>query len=97
MLVVDPVDYNDTFIAVAGDSAATVSTVPSAKPESPSVASRTFAMIWRLPYKYTSGELIERWTLLPDGLALLEGKAVAGLRAGLPSAGVSTQASRCRG
>lgn len=65
----DPVDYNDTFIAVADDSAATVGTVPPAKPESPSVASRTFEMIWRHPYKYTSGELIERWTLLPDGLA----------------------------
>lgn len=45
-------------IAVADDSTATIGTVPTRKPDNPSVASRTFEMIWRHPYRYTSGDVI---------------------------------------
>jgi len=55
---VDPVDYVDTFIAVADDSTATIGIVPTRKSYNPSVASRTFEMIWRHPYRYTSGDVI---------------------------------------
>ena len=58
LLAVDPVDYVDTFIAVADDSTATVGTVPPSKPDNPSVASRTFEMISEHPYRYTSGDVI---------------------------------------
>lgn len=58
LLAVDPVDYVDTFIAVADDSTATIGTVPTRKPDNPSVTSRMFEMIWRHPYRYTSGDVI---------------------------------------
>ena len=52
MLVgVDPVDYVDTFIAVADNSNATMGTVPPSRPENPSVAARTFQMISEHPYR----------------------------------------------
>jgi hypothetical protein len=39
----DPVDYVNTFIAVAEDTSATVSEAPPCAPESPSIAARTFS------------------------------------------------------
>ncbi len=57
-VVVDPVDYVDTFIAVSDDSAATVGTIRPAKAENPSITSLTFEAIWRHPYRYTSGDVI---------------------------------------
>ncbi len=54
----DPVDYVDTFIAVADDSTAAMGTVPPSKPGNPTVAWRSFEMISRHPYRYTSGDVI---------------------------------------
>jgi len=54
----DRVDYVDTFIAVADDSAATTGTVPPSAPGNPSVAARTFRMVAEHPYRYTSGDVI---------------------------------------
>ncbi len=50
-------NYQDTFIAVAEDSAATVGLTP---PESddPSIASRTFSLISAHPYELTSDDVI---------------------------------------
>lgn len=55
---VDPVDYVDTFIAVADDSNAIMGTVPPSRPENPSVAARTFQMVSEHPHRYTSGDVI---------------------------------------
>jgi len=55
---VDPVDYVDTFIAVADDSTAAGGTVPPGKPANPSVAARTYQMIADRPYGFTSGDVI---------------------------------------
>lgn len=54
----DPVDYVDTFIAVADDSPATEGTVPPSKEGDPSVAARTFEMIAEHPYHHTCGDVI---------------------------------------
>lgn len=55
---VEAVDYKDTFIAVAADSQATEGRAPAVKPESPSVAARTYQMIAENPYRFTSGDVI---------------------------------------
>lgn len=54
----DRVDYADTFIAVADDSAATEGTVPPSAPDNPSVAARSFQLVSEHPYRYTSGDVI---------------------------------------
>lgn len=54
----DPVDYVDTFIAVADDCPATTGTVPPSKPDSPTVAARIFSMVAEHPYRFTSGDVI---------------------------------------
>jgi len=55
---VEPVDYADTFIAVADDCAASAGTPPPFNPENPSVAARTHQMIAEHPYEFTSGDVI---------------------------------------
>jgi hypothetical protein len=52
------VDYFDTFIAVAPDSAAESATSPPTKPETPSIAARTHSLIAGNPYGLTSGDVI---------------------------------------
>lgn len=54
----EKVDYVDTFLAVAGDCAATSGTVPPSTAEKRSVAARTFELIGEHPYRYTSGEVL---------------------------------------
>lgn len=56
--VVERVDYIDTFIAVAEDCPATEGTPPTATPEKPSVAARTYRLIAEHPYEFTSGDVI---------------------------------------
>lgn len=51
----EPVDYKDTFIAVADDCPATRGTIP---PGSESVAARTFRLVTERPYRLTSGDMI---------------------------------------
>jgi len=62
---VDRVDYADTFIAVADDSAATAGTVPPSAPDTLTVAARSFQLVSEHPYRYTSGDVIftgsSRW------------------------------------
>jgi len=53
----DSVDYVNTFITVAPDSAADAGSAPPAK-ESPTVAERMHAMIVDAPYVHTSGDVI---------------------------------------
>jgi len=56
---VDPVDYVDTFIAVAEDCTAREGTVPPERTGGPSVAAaRTFVMVSAQPYRFTSGDVI---------------------------------------
>jgi len=55
---VDPVDYVDTFIAVADDCPVTRGTVPPDRQGDPSVAARTFVMVSAQPYRFTSGDVI---------------------------------------
>ena len=54
----DPVDYVDTFIAVAEDSTATRGTAPPSTAANPSIAARTFEMLAGSPYRFTSGDVI---------------------------------------
>ena len=53
----DNVDYVNTFIAVAPDSAAESGITPPAK-ENPTVAARTFELVHEHPYEFTSGDVI---------------------------------------
>ena len=64
----DPVDYIDTFIAVAEDSEATRGTVPPSTAGGPSVAARAFQMIAEHPYRFTSGDVI--FTVFADRRAI---------------------------
>lgn len=57
-------NYVNTFIAVADDCPADHGVVPPEKPANPSIASRTFALIARNPYGYTSDDVI--FTLYAD-------------------------------
>ncbi len=50
-------NYFDTFITVAPDSSATVSSEPPPRPE-PSVAERTLRMIADAPYRHTSDDVV---------------------------------------
>lgn len=52
------VDYFDTFIAIAPDSAADTASVPPTKADAPSIAARTHTMIADAPYTFTSGDVI---------------------------------------
>jgi hypothetical protein len=54
----EPVDYVDTFIAVADDSTATKGTVPPDAAGNPSVAASTFQRVAEHPYRFTSGDVI---------------------------------------
>ena len=55
---VEPVDYVDTFIAVADDCPVTEGTVPPPGRGGPSVASRTYELIAAAPYRLPSGDVI---------------------------------------
>ena len=54
----EPVDYADTFIAVADDTPATEGTAPPVAAGNPSVAARMFELLAGNPYRYTSGDVI---------------------------------------
>ena len=54
----DPVDYADTFIAVADDCPAESGTAPPPGRGGPSVAARTYELIAGAPYRYTSGDVL---------------------------------------
>jgi uncharacterized protein DUF6157 len=71
----DPVDYVDTFIAVAEDCPASAATPPPVKPEKPSVAARQYGMIAAHPYRYTSGDVL--FTVYADRHGIPEGERVA--------------------
>ena len=53
----DSVDYTNTFITVAPDSAAEAGSQPPVK-QNPTVAARTLDMIAGAPYTHTSGDVI---------------------------------------
>lgn len=53
----EPVDYTDTFIAIAPDASGEVS-VPGPRGGKPTVVSATFDMISEAPYRHTSGDVI---------------------------------------
>ena len=55
---VEPVDYADTFIAVADDCPVDRGTVPPRGRGRPSVAARTHELIAGAPYRYTSGDVL---------------------------------------
>lgn len=71
----DPVDYVDTFIAVADDSQATEGTPPPVSPENPSVAARTYRMIAEHPYDFTSGDVV--FTVFADRHGIPDDKRAA--------------------
>lgn len=71
----DPVDYVDTFIALADDSTAAEGTAPPSRKGDPSVAARTFAMIAEHPYRFTSGDVI--FTVFADRRGIAEGERAA--------------------
>jgi hypothetical protein len=54
----ESVDYQDTFITVAPDSAAVAGAVPQPKAGKPTVASATFEMIANNPYAFRSSDVI---------------------------------------
>ena len=54
----ESVDYQDTFIAVAPDSAAAAGTVPLPRAGKATVASATFEMIANNPYAFRSSDVI---------------------------------------
>lgn len=54
----EAVDYTDTFISVAPDTAATEGTVPAARASGPTVASATYELVGPQPYRYRSSEVI---------------------------------------
>ena len=55
---VEPVDYLDTFIAVAEDCPADAGIVPPPGRGGPSVAARTHELIAAAPYRLTSGDVL---------------------------------------
>lgn len=71
----EKVDYVDTFLAVAGDCAATSGTVPPSTAEKRSVAARTFELIGEHPYRYTSGDVL--FTVFADRRGLPEQERAA--------------------
>jgi len=54
----EPVDYADTFIAVAEDCAATAGEAPVSRGDVPSVAAHTYRLVAEHPYELTSGDVI---------------------------------------
>ncbi|MDQ3654385.1 MAG: DUF6157 family protein [Chloroflexota bacterium] len=52
------VDYVNTFILVADDTAASHGAEPPVREPNPSIPARQFAMIRDHPYRYTSGDVI---------------------------------------
>lgn len=54
----ESVDYTDTFITVAPDCSAHAAEVPAARPQGPTVASATYALIAEHPYRFRSSEVI---------------------------------------
>ena len=50
--------YSDTFIEIADDSTAVQGVPPPEKEDNPSVASRTWRMIFEQPYAHTSDDVI---------------------------------------
>lgn len=58
VLVMENVDYTDTFITVAPDSTATEGVVPLPKGDTPTVASATYALVSAQPYRYRSSDVI---------------------------------------
>lgn len=53
----EPVDYTDTFIALAPGSEGPAR-VPAERAGKPTIASATWAMIHEAPYRHTSGDVI---------------------------------------
>ena len=51
-------NYSDTFIAIAEDSTAAQGVPPPEKEDNPSVASRTWRMIFEQPHVHTSDDVI---------------------------------------
>jgi Family of unknown function (DUF6157) len=51
-------NYTDTFIAIADDSPATQGEVPPTKGDTRTVANIQYDMISKLPYKYTSDDVL---------------------------------------
>ncbi len=70
----DSVDYTNTFITVAPDSAADAGSTPPPK-ENPTVAERTHAMIADAPYVHTSGDVI--FTVWADRRGIAEAERPA--------------------
>jgi len=54
----ESVDYADTFITVAPDTSAQAGEVPVARPQGPTVASATYALVAEHPYRFRSSEVI---------------------------------------
>ncbi len=54
----ESVDYTDTFIAVAPDTAATCGVVPVPRAQGPTVASASYGLVAPHPYRYRSSEVI---------------------------------------
>ncbi len=74
----EPVDYMDTFIAVADDCPATRGTIP---PGSESVAARTFRLVAEHPYRFTSGDVI--FSVRADRLGIRKPERAAARRVGV--------------
>ncbi|MBV8933394.1 MAG: hypothetical protein JOZ47_11195 [Kutzneria sp.] len=66
------VDYVNTFIAVADDCPVTRGTPPPLKPDTPSVAARTYQMIADHPYGFTAGDVI--FTVFADRRGIPRGE-----------------------
>ncbi len=54
----ESVDYTDTFITVAPDTAATGWVVPAPRPQGPTVASATYELAAPNPYRFRSSEVV---------------------------------------
>ena len=74
----EPVDYVDTFLAVAEDCPATEGTVPPAGRSAPSVGARLHALLAAAPYRYTSGDVL--FTVFADRCGIPEEERPAARR-----------------
>lgn len=54
----ESVDYTDTFITVAPDTASTAGVIPVPRPQGPTVASATYEHVGPQPYRLQSSEVI---------------------------------------
>ncbi len=75
---VEPVDYVDTFIAVAEDCPAEAGTAPPPGRGDPSVAARTYQLIAAAPYRLTSGDVL--FTVHADRAGIPEAERAAARR-----------------